>query len=194
MTTLDLIRHGEPVGGRKYRGQVDDPLSEKGWSQMQGALEGDAPWTRLITSPLQRCRAFAEVLAAKHGLPLTVDARFQEVGFGAWEGKTAAEIEAEAPGSIARFKTDPLGARPHGAEPLDAFHTRVAGGIDDLLLSHPGEHLLVVCHAGVIRMALAHALAIPLVNAYRIEVACAAMTRIRFASQYATLVFHGARS
>jgi alpha-ribazole phosphatase len=29
-TTLDLMRHGEPVGGRRYSGQIDDPLSEKG--------------------------------------------------------------------------------------------------------------------------------------------------------------------
>ena len=37
-TTIDLIRHGEPVGGRKYRGQTDDPLSEKGWAQMWAAV------------------------------------------------------------------------------------------------------------------------------------------------------------
>jgi len=30
-TTIDLLRHGEPVGGKRYRGQIDDPLSEKGW-------------------------------------------------------------------------------------------------------------------------------------------------------------------
>ena len=37
VTTIDLIRHGEPVGGRRYRGgRMDDPLSEKGWAQMSG--------------------------------------------------------------------------------------------------------------------------------------------------------------
>ena len=35
VTRIDLIRHGEPVGGRRYRGQIDDPLSEKGWKQMR---------------------------------------------------------------------------------------------------------------------------------------------------------------
>ena len=33
-TVIDLIRHGEPVGGRRYRGHIDDPLSERGWQQM----------------------------------------------------------------------------------------------------------------------------------------------------------------
>jgi alpha-ribazole phosphatase/probable phosphoglycerate mutase len=29
-----MIRHGESVGGRRYRGQLDDPLRDKGWRQM----------------------------------------------------------------------------------------------------------------------------------------------------------------
>ena len=191
MTTLDLIRHGEPVGGRKYRGQIDDPLSENGWAQMRAAVGKNAPWSRVISSPLLRCRAFAEALAAQHDLPLTFEARFKEVGFGIWEGKTAAEIELAAPGTLAKFKADPIHARPQGAEPLDVFLARVAAGLERVLLTHPGEHILIVCHAGVIRMVLAHALAIPLANAYRIEVASAGITRLRFDTGCASLVFHG---
>lgn len=193
MTTLDFIRHGEPVGGRKYRGQIDDPLSETGWKQMRAALGDHVPWTRLVSSPLSRCRAFAEALAEQHGLPLEFEERFKEVGFGVWEGKTAAEIESEAPGTLARFKADPIDARPPGAESLDIFLARVATGIESILRTHPGEHILIVCHAGVIRMALAHALVIPLANAYRIEVAGAGITRLRFDSARASLVFHGGR-
>lgn len=158
---------------------------------MRAAVGSHAPWSRVISSPLQRCRAFAEALAVQHALPLTVDARFREIGFGVWEGKTAAEIEAEAPGTIAHFKAHPVEARPQGAEPLDAFLARVVSGLEDMLLNHPSEHLLIVCHAGVIRMALAYTLALPLANAYRIEVASAGITRLRFDGKYASLVFHG---
>jgi hypothetical protein len=39
--TLDLLRHGEPEGGRLYRGNLlDNPLSEKGWQQMQASVNG----------------------------------------------------------------------------------------------------------------------------------------------------------
>lgn len=190
MTTLDLLRHGEPVGGRRYRGQTDDPLSERGFAQMRAATAADVPWTRIVASPLARCRAFAEELAARRGLPLAFDARLKEVGFGVWEGLTAADIEARTPGAIARFKADPVGARPPGAEALHDFLARVAAALDETVAASPDEHLLVVCHAGVIRMALAHFLAIPLVNAYRIEVANAALTRLRIADGSAHLVFH----
>jgi alpha-ribazole phosphatase len=185
------MRHGEPVGGRKYRGQIDDPLSDKGWAQMRAAVGDAAPWTRIVSSPLARCRAFAETLAARHGLPLHVDARLKEVGFGVWEGKSAAEIEQDAPGTLARFKADPIHARPAGAEPLAAFHARVAAALDDLLAQHAGQHVLLVGHAGVMRMALAWALHIPLEHAYRIEVASASLTRLRFDFGRASLVFHG---
>jgi alpha-ribazole phosphatase/probable phosphoglycerate mutase len=190
-TTLDLIRHGEPVGGRRYRGQVDDPLSEKGWDQMQAAVGDAVPWTHIASSPLLRCRAFAERLSEQHGLPLMLDGRLKEVGFGAWEGQSAAEIEQVAPGALARFKADPVNARPLGAEALADFHARVAAGLDDLLAQHAGQHLLVVGHAGVMRMALAWALHIPLEHAYRIEVATASLTRLRFDDGHASLIFHG---
>lgn len=190
-TMLDLMRHGEPVGGRKYRGQIDDPLSEKGWTQMRAAVGDAAPWSRIVSSPLLRCSAFAETLAKRNGLPLVFDPRLMEVGFGVWEGKTAAEIEQDAPGTLARFKTDPVHARPTGAEPLPDFQARVAAGLDAILGQGQGQHVLVVGHAGVIRMALAWALHIPLQHAYRIEVPSASMTRLRFNGGHASLIFHG---
>ena len=190
-TTLDLMRHGEPVGGRRYRGQIDDPLSEKGWAQMRAAVGEAAPWTRIVSSPLLRCRAFAEILADRHGLPLAFDDRLKEVGFGEWEGRSAAEIEQDGPGTLARFKADPVNARPQGAEPLADFQARVAAGLEGLLAQHAGQHVLLVGHAGVIRMALAWALHIPLEHAYRIEVASATLTRLRFDAGRASLIFHG---
>ena len=189
--TLDLMRHGEPVGGRKYRGQVDDPLSAKGWAQMHAAVGDARPWTRLVSSPLLRCREFAETLAGRLGLPLAFDDRFKEVGFGVWEGKSGAEIEQSAPGVLAHFKSDPVNARPEGAEPLAGFYTRVAAGLDDLLANNTDQHVLLVGHAGVIRMAFAWALHVPLKHAYRVEVETASFTRFRFDAPHASLIFHG---
>lgn len=188
---LDLMRHGEPVGGRKYRGKIDDPLSEKGWLQMKAAVGDARPWTGIVSSPLVRCSQFAESLSRQHGLPLTLDARLMEVGFGVWEGRTAEEIEQDAPGTLDRFRADPVNARPAGAESLAGFQARVVAGLEALLAQHAGQHVLLVGHAGVIRMALAWALHIPLAHVYHIEVASASLTRLRFDGGRASLVFHG---
>lgn len=179
VTQIDLLRHGEPVGGRKYRGQVDDPLSEKGWAQMRTATRERPAWTAIISSPLARCRAFAEELAGQTNLPLALDERLMEVGFGVWEGKTADEIRAEDPDAIFNFKRDPVAFRPAGAEPLDAFFDRVAEGLEAILDMHAGGQVLVVAHAGVIRMAICHVLGIAPQQGYRIQVGSAAIARLR---------------
>ena len=92
-TLFDLLRHGEPVGGSRYRGQIDDPLSERGWQQMWEAVDAVTCWQRIVTSPLLRCREFALQLGERLDIPVHAEARFREVGFGEWEGRTRAELE-----------------------------------------------------------------------------------------------------
>lgn len=179
VTLIDMLRHGEPVGGRRYRGQIDDPLSEKGWRQMRDATAGERPWTAIVSSPMARCRAYAEELTGQTGLPLTFDERLKEVGFGVWEGKTAAEIKAADPDAVFNFKRNPVAFRPEGAEDLAKFYARVTAAYDDLLAEHAGSHVLVVCHAGVIRMAMCRVLHLEPVHAYRIQVASAGMARFQ---------------
>ena len=82
-TTIDLLRHGTPVGGRRYRGQIDDPLSEEGWAEMWAAVNGARPWRQIVCSPLSRCRQFAEALGDRLALPVAEDPRLREVGFAA---------------------------------------------------------------------------------------------------------------
>lgn len=194
MTTVDLIRHGEPVGGRRYRGQIDDPLSPKGWSQMRTAVADHHPWQTIITSPLLRCREFSRELAARHAIPLIEDPRLQEIGFGSWEGKTADELRTSDPDCIRRFVRDPIGQRPTGAEALLDFQDRVISGWEAALQSCQGQHILVVVHAGVIRMILRHILQMPLSQLFRIQVGNAAITRIRVEhdelSAWPQLIFH----
>ena len=194
VTTIDLIRHGEPVGGRKYRGQTDDPLSEKGLKQMWSSVGDFHDWQQIVTSPLLRCSVFAQLLHEKWDIPVKQDARLKEVVFGEWEGKTPQELKESNPDILHDFKLDPIANRPAGAETLDAFHDRVSQAWSAILEGCYGQHVLVVCHAGVIRMILAHVLGIPLANVYRIQVASAAISRIAVEGQGAraltSLLFH----
>lgn len=194
-TLVDLIRHGEPVGGRKYRGQIDDPLSDKGWQQMREAVADHRPWQQILTSPLLRCREFAEEVAQRHRLALHSDPRWMELGFGEWEGKTAAELRAVDPDILQRFWQDPITHRPAGAEPLAEFHARIGEAWQDLLTQFADQHTLVVCHAGVIRMSVLYLLGMPLQHLFRVQVGNASITRFaldRFDGQwFPRLQFHG---
>ncbi len=178
-TTIDLLRHGEPVGGSRYRGQLDYKLSEKGWQQMWSAVEGRQDWQQIVTSPLCRCREFAAALGDQLAIPVQIESCFIEVGFGEWEGKTRAEIDEQLPGQLARFYENPERHRPAGAEPLGEFVTRVQQGLGRVIEQFPGQGVLLVAHAGVIRAILSAVLEIPAAHMYRIHVENAGLSRFR---------------
>lgn len=183
------------MGGEKYRGHIDDPLSEKGWSQMRAAVADYHPWNAIVCSPLSRCQAFAQELAARHALPCHADPRFMEIHFGEWEGRTAEKLLEEDPQALYRFWSDPLNNTPPGAETLADFEARVIHGWNDLLKDHGNQHVLLVGHAGVIRMIIRHVLDIPLDRMFRLQVALAGISRIRVEGEGETalpqLIFHG---
>ncbi|MEE9493867.1 MAG: histidine phosphatase family protein [Gammaproteobacteria bacterium] len=190
-TLIDVIRHGEPVGGRRFRGSgIDDPLSESGWSQMNATIGDASPWHRVITSPLQRCRHFAEALGNKLNIPVTTENNLREVGFGGWEGKSPEFLKATDPAGYTAFYQDPVNCRPEGAEPLADFAGRVIVTLDNMLDHYSGEHLLVVAHAGVVRAVLGHALGLEPVVWYRTQVSNAGITRLRFTPDQVRLEFH----
>lgn len=177
-TTIDYLRHGRPEGGNRFRGSgVDDLLSDEGWAQMRATAAAIAGWDRVVSSPMQRCRAFAEWIAAQRGVPIEVVHDLREVGFGSWEGATREELAARDSGEYAAFYRDPVHNRPVGAEPLAAFGARVAAVFEALRAAHAGRHLLVVAHAGVIRATLGHVLQAPPVTWYQATVDHAALSR-----------------
>ena len=166
-TQIDVIRHGEPVGGRRYRGHgVDDPLTEKGWQQMWDAVADRSDWQHIVSSPLSRCLDFAQQLSNKLKIDYSVDDRFKEIGFGTWEGLTADEILANDINALTNFYKDPIRNRPEGAEPLEAFSKRVWQAYNEISRKHDTENVLIVGHAGVIRAITANILGMDLINIY----------------------------
>jgi alpha-ribazole phosphatase/probable phosphoglycerate mutase len=168
MTTyIDVIRHGEPVGGRRYRGySVDDPLTEKGWKQMRAAVPEKPLWTHIVTSPLKRCMDFSQELAEDLHIPYRVEDNLKEIGFGDWERKTPDEILAKDPLALEHFYRDPVNNRPHGAEPLDSFSLRVWQTYQNILTENKDQHVLIVAHAGVARAITANILKMSLDDVY----------------------------
>lgn len=193
-TIADLIRHGEPVGGRAYRGHnIDDPLSEKGWQQMWSAVDDQCPWDIIISSPLQRCLAFAQALAEKNNLQVQIEDNLKEVGFGSWEGKTPDEIKQENLKEYQDFYHDPVNLRPPGAEALEKFIKRTTDAYEKVVKQHAGKHILIVSHAGVMRSIIAHTILATPAGMYRIKITNGGITRIRVSHISGTLEFVNAK-
>jgi len=189
-TVVDLLRHGELVGGVRYRGNTEAALTESGRHRM------DALWRRLeksvqsiVTSPLARCREPAEVWAAQAGISVSIEPRIREMEYGAWEGLSREEIEARFPGMLARWRANPVGMQIPEAEDFEAFARRVQAGWRDILRTRQGKHVLVVAHSGSLRVILAHVLGAPLTAVRWFDVPYGSWSRVRYAGGAPRLEF-----
>lgn len=98
---------------------------------------------RLVTSPARRCFRLAHALAPT---PI-VDARLQELDFGAWEGLAWSTIPRAL---LDAWAADPSGFTPPGGESAAALTRRVRQACMALL--EAGEDCIVVTHGGPLRL------------------------------------------
>ena len=187
---IDLLRHGQPAGGDRFRGVQDDPLSEIGWQQMRDSVQGMSGWDVVVSSPLKRCAEFAAELAEQYGLDLEIKADFAELAFGDWEGRSYEEIKQSAPQAWQAFFEDPINNTPPGGEPMADFCQRIDAAWDELLEQYKGRHVLVVCHGAVMRVIYRRILNTPMSSLFSIEVPYACLSRIRRHPEGDRLVFH----
>ncbi|WP_263263904.1 histidine phosphatase family protein [Pseudomonas sp. RIT-PI-S] len=178
---LDLLRHGETERGGGFRGSLDDALTSAGWATLEAAVLGQGPWDAIVTSPLRRCADFAQALADRLQRPLLTLPDLRELHFGEWEGRSAAELMASDAEALGNFWQDPFRYTPPGAEPLAEFVPRVECGVAALLAGYPNQQLLIVGHAGVMRLLLARARGLPVSRLLDVEVAHGALHRIAVA-------------
>ena len=142
------------MGGSRFRGASDDPLSPVGIAQMRAAAEGPEDWDVLVSSPARRCADFAREVAEGRGLALELMSDLGERRFGAWENRLASEIPDS---ELHRFWSDPVGYTPPGAESFSALRERVAHAWKRIL-ALDARFPLIVTHGGVVRVVLGEVL------------------------------------
>ena len=179
VTTIDLLRHGACEGGEIYRGRTDVALSDAGWQQMEQATAHTASWQGVVTSPLLRCRVFAEHYAKRCDLPLQVIPALREMDFGDWEGRLLQEVWSSDAHTVSRFYDDPGAVTPPGGEPTAVALERVVEAWCSVVQQWSGQHLLLVCHGGVIRLLLSHLLNMPLAAIARLHIPYASISRVQ---------------
>ena len=156
---IHLARHGQTAYNAegRFQGHLPVPLNETGRAQAHALADVVAgiEVRTLVCSPLLRARETADVVAARIGLTPEEDARFAETDTGDWTGRSFAEVEAEDPGGFRRFQVSDPAFRYPGGESFAEQSDRVQAGLRALRGRAAALPALVVCHRGVIRLALA---------------------------------------
>lgn len=124
----------------------------------------------IITSPLQRCAAFAAELGRHHHIPVIEERRFQEIHFGDWENLSSAEIMQNDASTLMRFWQNPLIVTPPNAESLIEFTERILSAWRELLDHYQQKKILCISYGGVMRIILCHIHHKPLENLFDFKV------------------------
>jgi broad specificity phosphatase PhoE len=174
-----LVRHGRTAAnaGGLLLGRADPPLDAEGDRQVAALARVCAALdvARVVTSPLGRCRATAEAMAAAAGgVRLDVDERWVELDYGELDGVPLTELP---PALWAEWRSDPEWAPP-GGESLVDLGVRVREGAGALVAEAADRDVVVVSHVSPIKAAVAWALGVGDEVAWRMWVAQASITRI----------------
>jgi alpha-ribazole phosphatase len=184
---IHLVRHPRPaVAAGVCYGQTDLGLAESpaaAAERLRGVLPANA---RVISSPLQRCRALAEALSTK----VETEQRLLEINFGDWEGQAWDEIPRQ---QLDAWAAAPFDHVPPDGESAAVMAARVIAFAADLVPAAGAAktdradleniEFVLVAHQGPLRVLLAHWLDLPRTSWLKLHLDFAAASCIELSPQ-----------
>ncbi len=165
---LFLVRHGQTtfnVEGR-HPGQLPGvSLTDEGRRQAQQAAVALSalPLSAVISSPLERARETAEILARGWGLPVRTDPRLMDTDVGSWAGQKIGEIAKNDP-TWKAFLEKP-DEPPPGVERLSDVQRRSVAVVEEIRADESlGQYVVLVAHADVVKLILGYYLKTPVTS------------------------------
>ncbi len=177
MTRLLLVRHALAMPPGDHRLPGPDvallPAGEDQARKLAIRLRDFEP-SAVSTSEALRAQQTAEIIAATSDVSCQVIHDLRELDFGAWGGRTYADVVAADPAASTWF-ADPEASSPPGGESIAAAAERVVRVLGTMADSD-AKCVAVVGHAGSLRLAVARALGMPLPSYWRLCMDCASLS------------------
>lgn len=163
MGTIILVRHGENDWSKKNKlaGRIPGVhLNETGHLQAHAVAQRLAalPIKAIYSSPITRCIETAAYIADTHRLSIQYVDEVGEVEYGQWEGKKIKNLAKLPLWRAVQFF--PSRARFPEGEALREVQYRAVQAIEEIAGRHDKELVVVVSHADIIRLLLAHYLGV----------------------------------
>ncbi len=182
-TTLYLIRHGEtpltPFKKFSGSGPNDPELTEEGQRQaglVAKEIEKIKP-DLLISSPMKRTKQTAEHITKLTGLEPIIDETWIEGSFGLWDGLTIFEVAEKFPKEYAHWLSSASYAPP-GGESYEDCMARARLGMESAVADYPGKRIAVVTHNGMIKTAIAVAMATAPESIFNVDITPCSITTV----------------
>ncbi|MFN2118707.1 MAG: MSMEG_4193 family putative phosphomutase [Candidatus Promineifilaceae bacterium] len=186
MTIFLLVRHGKNDWVKKHRLAGWLPgvhLNETGRLQAQdvGSRLASQPVKAIYSSPVTRCVETAEYIAPHFDLPIILNDEFGETRYGKWEGKKIEKLAKKPAWKVVQFF--PSRMRFPKGESLLEVQYRGVQALEKLTGRHKSEIVVVVSHADLIKLVLAHYLGVHIDLFQRIGVSPASVSVLNLSDQ-----------
>ncbi len=158
--TLLFIRHGQTTWNVEHRlpGQLPGvALNDTGREQaarLAGALTV-LPISAIISSPLERARDTAEIIARPHQLDIQFEPALMDIELGRWSGQNLDELAKNDPEWKAFVRNPTVG--PEGVETFPQVQERAVAAVECWRKQESsGAYPTFVTHADVIKLLIAY--------------------------------------
>jgi probable phosphoglycerate mutase len=173
MTKILLTRHGhvEGIHPERFRGRAELALTKQGLGEAKALASRIARiWKPSVvyTSALQRCVVTGTMVANACGVKAVPLEGLMDIDYGAWQMRSHAEIEAEAPHAYRRWKSAPQRVRFPDGESLQDLVARTGDVVRLVLERHVADTVVMVGHDSVNRAILLQFLDQPLSAYWRV--------------------------
>ena len=192
MATVILLRHGRStsntsgtLAGRSRGVHLDDLGREQ--AERAGRRLADVPLRRVVSSPLERCRETATLVAAHHaGLKVTTNRGLLECDYGDWTGRAIADLTKEK--LWRAVQRQPASVTFPGGESMAAMQARAVAAVRTLDAQVEAEHgadavWVAVSHGDPIKAVLADATGMHLDQFQRLVVDPASISIVRYTAE-----------
>lgn len=184
-TLVLFVRHGKtPTTGAVLPGRAKGlNLSDVGQEQAKRAGErigalGSKKVAAVYASPLERTRQTAAPIAKATGNRVRTNKGLLEADFGDWTGAKLSDLRKLPEWS--QVQNYPSGFRFPKGESFPEMQTRITTAVNNLVNTHPGETIVAVSHADIIKAAVAAALGTHLDQFQRIVIGPCSITAVLY--------------
>lgn len=186
-----LVRHGRTAwhAEGRYAGTADVPLDGLGLEQARRVADRfrESTVDVIYSSPLSRCLALAEMVAAAHHMEVIVDERLREIDLGRWDGMMLEDIVEKDGDILKEWTRNPTSVTIPDGETLMSVQERAMAWYDEASSLHSEGMIFASSHGGPIRAMLAKVIGLPLSNIFRLTVDLASVSVVNQLGKFSNL-------
>ena len=184
MGQIIFLRHGQAKNNteRILAGRTEGiPLTEIGIKQAEHTAEllEHMNISTIYSSPIQRAKHTAEIVAEHNSLNVTIDERLIELDMGKFTGIPYDEIFTSHGNVFMKFYNGELEIAHNGVETFAEVKKRVLGIVDHVIEKHPDENVVLVTHMDPIKAMLSTIVDLSPTNLFELVIANASLNIFR---------------